>query len=61
MPSTILKTNEKESKVVFFLYVKVYLLWKSIQYTKNWDRKQISKKFPSDKIDVRKTALFYFC
>ena len=39
-------------------YVKVCIFWKCIQYTLHWDKTQMLKKFPSDKINGTKNALF---
>ena len=44
---------------VFFLYVQVYVFWKFIQYTIHWDKTQMLKKIPLDKINVIKNALFF--
>ena len=41
-------------------YVKVYVFWKFIQYTIQRVKKQVLKKFTSDKIKVTKNALFFF-
>ena len=41
-------------------YVKVCIFWKCIQYTIYWDKTQMLKKIPSDKIDGTKNALFVF-
>ena len=35
------------------------IFWKCIQYTIHWDGTQMLKKFPSDKMNVTKNALFY--
>ena len=40
-------------------YVKVYIFRKCIQYTIHWGKTQILKKFPSDKINGTKNALFF--
>ena len=45
--------------LIFFWYVKVWLFWKCIQYTIHWDKTQLLIKFPSDKINGRKNALFF--
>ena len=45
-------------EVMFFLYVKVYVFWKLIRYTMHWDKTQMLKKIPSNKINVTKNALF---
>ena len=42
-----------------FWYVKVYIFWKFVQYTIHWDKTQMSKKFPLDKINVTKNTLFF--
>ena len=45
----------------FFWYVKVYIFWKFIQYTTQWDKIQMLKKFPSNKTTVtKKCTLFPF-
>ena len=56
--SKIFKISKKSASSNVFLYVKVYVFWKFIQYTIHWDKTNI-KKFPSDKIDVTKNALFF--
>ena len=58
--STILKTSNKSVWSNVFWYVKVYIFWKFIQYTIHWDKTQMLKKFPSDKINVRRNALSFF-
>ena len=57
--STILETNDKSVWSNVFWYVKVCIFWKCIQYTIHWDKTQILKKFPSDKINGTKNALFF--
>ena len=57
---TILKTSKKDVWSNDFWYVKVYIFWKLMQYTIHWDKTQTLKKFPSDKINAAKTALFFF-
>ena len=42
-----------------FWYLKVYIFWKFIQYTTNWDKTQMLKIFPLDKISITKNALFF--
>ena len=54
------KTSKKGVWSNDFWYVKVYIFWKLMQYTIHWDKTQTLKKFPSDKINVAKTALFFF-
>ena len=53
-----------------FWYAKVYIfnilysiysiLFRSIQYTMDWSKKQILKKFPSGKLNVTENAFFFF-
>ena len=57
--STILKTSNKSVWSNVFWYVKVCIFWKCIQYTIHWDKTQMLKKFPSDKINGTKNALFF--
>ena len=57
--STILETSNKSVWSNVFWYVKVCIFWKCIQYTIHWDKTQILKKFPSDKINGTKNALFF--
>ena len=57
--STILITNGKSLWSDFFWFVKVYILWKCIQYIIHCDIKIVLKKFPSDKINGTKNALFF--
>ena len=40
-----------------FWYVKVCMFWKCIQYTIHWGKRQMLKKFTSDKINGTKTVL----
>ena len=42
-----------------FWYVKVYILWKFIQYNTHWDKTQMLKIFPLNKIIITKNALFF--
>ena len=51
--------QKRTSSNAFFLYVKVCIFWKRTQYTVHWDKTQMSKKFPSDKINGTKNALFF--
>ena len=55
---TILKTSKNVWSNIFW-YVKVCIFWKCIQYTIHWDKTQMLKKFPSDKINGTKNALFF--
>ena len=57
--STILKSSNKSVWSNDFWFVKVCIFWKCIQYTIHWDKIQILKKFPSDKINSIKNALFF--
>ena len=57
--STILKTSNKSVWSNGFRYVKVCILWKCIQYNIHWDKTDMLKKFPSDKISGIKHALFF--
>ena len=57
--STILKTSKKVYEVMFFWYVKVCIFWKCILYAMHWDKTQVLKKFPSDKINATRNALFF--
>ena len=57
--SAILKISKKVYEVMFFWYVKVCIFWKCIWYTIHWDKTQIFKNFPSDKINGAKNALFF--
>ena len=54
------KNKEKKCMKEGLWYVTVYILWKCIQYTIHWDKTQILKKFPSDKINGTKNAFFFF-
>ena len=56
--STILKRSN-ESVWSNFCYVKVQIFWKFIQYTIHWDKTQMLKKCPSDKITATKNTLFF--
>ena len=56
---TNLKTSYKSVWSNVFWYVKVYIFWKLIQYTIHYDKIQMLKKFPSDKINATKNALFF--
>ena len=42
-----------------FWYVKVYIFWKFIQYTTQWDKTQMLKKFPSNKTTVTKKCTLF--
>ena len=61
MLSIILKTSNKTVWSKVFWYVKVCIFWNCIRYTIHWDKTEILKKFPSDKINVQKMPSFFFC
>ena len=42
-----------------FSNVKVCIFWKFIQYTIQYDKTQMLKRFPLDKINVIKNAIFF--
>ena len=44
-----------------FLFVKVCIFWKCMQYTIHWDKTHMLKKFPSYKINGTKMPSFFFC
>ena len=52
--STILETSNKSVWSNVFWYVQLCIFWKCIQYTIHWNKTQILKKFPSDKINCTK-------
>ena len=57
--SQVSKTSNKCVWNNVFWYVKVYIFWTFIQYTIHWDKTRKLKKFPSDKENVTKNALFF--
>ena len=57
--SMISKTSKKVYEVMFSDRWK-YVFWKYIQCTIHWDKTEMFKKFPSDKINGTKNALFFF-
>ena len=57
--STILKTSNKSVWSNAFLYVKMHMFWKFIQYSIHWDKVQMTKKFPLNKTNVTKNAPFF--
>ena len=57
--STILKTSSKSVWSNVLWYKKIYIFWKFIQYSIHWNKTQMLKKIPSDKINVTKNALFF--
>ena len=56
--STIETSNKSVWSNVFW-YVKVWINWKCVQYTIHWDKTQILKKIPLDKIYSTKNTLFF--
>ena len=56
---TILKINNKSAWSDVFWYVKIFIPWKFIQYTKHWDKTHMSKNFPLNKINVTKNEFFF--
>ena len=54
------KNKQKSVRSNVFWYVKVCVFWKCIQYTIHWDKTQMLKKIPSDKINGTKNILFFF-
>ena len=57
--STILETSRRSVWINIFWYVKVCIFLKCIQYTIHWDKEQIFKKSPLDKIGGTKNVLFF--
>ena len=53
------KNKQQKCMKLCFLYLKLCLFWKCIQYTIHWDKTQILRNFPSDKINSAKNALFF--
>ena len=53
------KNNQNSVWSNGFWYVKVCIFWKYIQYTIDWDKTQMLKKFSLDSIDGTKNALFF--
>ena len=52
------KNKQKSVCRNVFWYVKVWIIWKCIQYTIHWDKIQMLKNFPSDKMNGTKNVLF---
>ena len=50
--------NKQKSNA--FLYGKVCIFWKCIQYTIHGDKTQMLKKIPSDKVSGKKMPSFFF-
>ena len=57
--STILESSNKSVWSNVFWSVKVCIFWKCVQYTIHWEKTQILKKFPLNKINGTKNALFF--
>ena len=55
--SKILKRSNKSVSSNIFWYVKVYIFC-IIQYATHWDKTQMLKKYPWDKINVSKVLFF---
>ena len=53
------KNKQKSVWSNVFWYVKVCIFWKYIQYTAHWDKTQMLKKNPSDKMNGTKNVLFF--
>ena len=53
------KNKQKSIWSNIFWYVKVCIFWKCIQYTIHWNKTQMLKKFPWDKINGTKNVLFF--
>ena len=53
------KNKQKSAWSNVFWCVKVRVLWKCIQYSIHWDKTQMLKKIPFDKISGTKNALFF--
>ena len=56
---TTLKTSNKGAWSYVFWYVKVCIFWKYIQYTRHWDKTQILKNVPSDRINCTKNTVSF--
>ena len=59
MVSTIFKTSNESAWSNVLWYVKVYIFWKFIQCTLRWDKTQMVKKIPLDKMNVTKNTLSF--
>ena len=57
--SMILETSNQSVWSNVFWYVKVSIFWKCIQCIIHWDKSQILKQFPSEKINGTKNAPFF--
>ena len=57
--STILEASNKSVWSNVFWCVQLCIFWKCIQYTIHWNKTQILKTFPSDKINGTKNVLFF--
>ena len=52
------KDKQKNEWSNFYSYVKICIFRKCIQYTAHWDKTQMLKKFPLDKIDGTNASFF---
>ena len=52
------KNKQKSVWINVFWYVKVCIFWKGIQHTIHWEKTQMLKNFPSDKMNGTKNVLF---
>ena len=52
------KNKQLKCMKSFLWYIKVYILWRFIQYIKHWNKPQMLGIFPS-KVMLRKNALFF--
>ena len=50
--------STEEYEVMSFWCVTIHIFWKFIQYTIHWDKTQMLKTFPFNKINGVKIALF---
>ena len=57
--STTLKESNKSVWSNVFRFVKVYIFRKFVQYTINWDKTQLLKKYILGKTKVTINALFF--
>ena len=55
------KNKQKNVWSNVFWQIKVRIFWKCIQYTTQWDKKQMLKKFLLAKTTVQKMPYFFFC
>ena len=55
----VLKASNKIVWSNVFSYVKLFTFWKCIQHTIHWNKTEKLRKFPSDKVNGTKQALFF--